>query len=79
MNENFKPDNLITFEELFSIMDKAKTNAVLQSTHLYWHTKLGEREVTEDEKRFIAIIEALDEVKQLGLDIDYFSRGKKFI
>ena len=61
----------IDYQKLHDIITTSKSKFSHQETRLFWETPRGEKEVTFEEKRFIAIVESMNMKLQLGLEIDY--------
>lgn len=60
----------INSQDIFKIKDRAVNEMIDQSSHLYWDTPIGRREIDYDEKRFIAILIAASNVLGLELEIE---------
>lgn len=61
----------ISKEELFDIISMAKTNFVDQKMHLYWDSNRSNSELCHEEKRVIAIIEAMNVILKLEIGVNY--------
>lgn len=52
-------------------MRLSKSKFIDQPTKMYWKTDYGKKEITFEEKRFIAMLEATDMVLQNEMEVDY--------
>jgi len=67
---------MINKEKLHDIIEMSKTKFGDQNSHLYWKTSTGLKEISQEEKRFIAILEAADIELDLGLVMEYKKENK---
>ena len=69
----------VTYSDIFKIHDKAIDKFLQQQTAIFWDTDKGEAELSYDDKRVIALIEAISEVLDIDIKIDYRTRVKKYV
>jgi len=60
----------IGYEEILKIIDAGQNEMRDQESHLYWETSIGRRELSYDQKRFVALIKAVNRVLDLGIEVD---------
>ena len=63
----------IDYQKLHDIISAAKDKFIAQSSRVYFQTPKGAREITLEEKRIVAILEAVDMKLGLGLEIEHFN------
>lgn len=61
----------VSSQQLFNIIGKAKSKFNDQPARLYWNSPKGSKEVTFEEKRIIAIVEAISMELRLDIEVDY--------
>ena len=61
----------ITDQTVHNIISKAKQTFTDQPCRLYWGTERGAKELTYEEKRIVALLEAMGTELKLNLEIEY--------
>lgn len=69
----------VNSQQVHDIISSAKSKFTDQPCRMHWETSLGIKELTFEEKRFVAMIEATNMILQLGLEIEHDSLLRKKI